>query len=406
MTGWFIMPISADAIIAAGEQPLSVTFAFDSSLHEVGEKITDPKGYMNNESFLIDGVLLQLVGGSAPSRIYNDANRGVCLTMYKEYATMTFRAPTGYAIEKIEFTAAGASDIKGFTASSGAIDGMTWTGNAEGVRFQNGATPYLASATVSLIAKTDETVALEGIPYVACENIAAFNALENGTYAKVTLTDAEIVGMSADGSSTMWIQDATGGCWMQYTSLIDKYLTEGNKVNGFFYVVKRTASSNPQMKEAEDTPESEFTQEPIGSYTMVEGTLAEVNVAANLNKVVKITDATLEETTAALGTLTQGDASIAVNNGTETANQQMHKIAEWSKDTKLEHITIVAILVAKSSTENQLLPITITSDASGIRDINAETMAQQTVIYNMQGIRQSRLTKGLNIVNGRKVIIK
>jgi hypothetical protein len=133
--------------------------------------------------------------------------------------------------------------------------------------------------------------------------------------------------------------------------------------------------------------------------------LAEVNVAANLNKVVKITGATLEETSATAGTLTQGDVTIAVNNGTETANQQLHKIADWAKDTKLENVTIVAILVAKSATENQLLPISVTTGGTGIANVHAVDV-DKVAIYNLQGVRMNQLQRGLNIVNGKKVVIK
>ncbi len=405
MTGWFLIPISQDAIVPAGAQPTSVTFDFTTdALHAVGTNINDKAGWILNDEFLVDNVLLQITAGSAPSRIFKDTNRGNCLSMYKEYSTLTFTAPAGYAIVKIDFTYAGTGTLN-FTATPAGLEGNTWTGNAEGVRFLNNATPYLANAVVTLAPKNDATVAFPAINYTECANIAAFNALENGAYAKVMLTDAEITGMSADGYSTIWLQDATGGCWMQYTTLIEKYLQEGNKVNGFFYVVKRTASGNPQMKETEDTPKSEFTQTPIGEPAIIEGTLAEVNVAANLNKVVKISGANLAETSATAGTLTQGDATIAVNNGTATANQQLHKIAEWAKDTNLENIDMVAILVAKSTTENQLLPISITTGGTGIAEVNAAN-AEQVVIYNLQGVRQSRLQKGINIVNGKKVVIK
>lgn len=270
----------------------------------------------------------------------------------------------------------------------------------------NEKSPQMTKVVATLAKKTPETVALSAIDYTECENIAAFNALENGTYAKVKLQDAELTGLSADGFSTMWIQDATGGCWIQYLSLIDEYLEENNKVNGFFYVVKRTASGNPQMKEAEDTPKSEFTQTPIGEPAIVEGTLAEVNVAANLNKVVKISGANLSITSATAGKLTQGENTIDVNNGTATANQQLHKIAEWTNGTTLENITMVAILVAKSATANQLLPISISSTSTGISNIHTEVNAENVQIYNLQGVRLNKLQKGINIVNGKKVVVK
>lgn len=415
MTGWFLIPISQDAIVPAGAQPTSVTIDFsDANTFKIGTGISDNTAWFNNAEYVIDNVGLQITGGSAPSRIYTASN-GVVLGLFKEYATLTIKAPEGYAITKLEFTNLNADNQFAFTPSSGAFTGKTWEGNAEGVRLLDEKSPQISKIVVTLAAKTAETATLSAINYTECANIAAFNALENGAYAKVMLADAEITGISADGFSTIWLQDATGGCWMQYTTLIEKYLQEGNKVNGFFYVVKRVASGNPQMKETEDTPKSEFTQTPIGEPAMIEGTLAEVNVAANLNKVVKISGATLSMTvttnkntgavTANGGTLTQGDATIDVNNGTETANQQMHKISEWVDGQTLENVTIVAILVAKNTTANQLLPISITTGGTGIAEVNAAN-AEQVVIYNLQGVRQSRLQKGINIVNGKKVVIK
>lgn len=387
-----------------------VTFDFTSaSIREnIGTAITDTKGFIYNEVFTVNNVALQITGGSAPSRIYVDASRGQNLALYKEYTTLTFKAPSGYAITKIEYTSAGSSNISSFTASSGTIEGMTWSGNAEGVRFRQGGTSNLAKAKVTLAAKNGETSALPAIEYTECANIAAFNALENGTYAKVSLTNAEVTGISADGYSTVFIQDATGGCLIQYTTLNTK-LQEKTKVNGTVYVVKRYGNNNPQMKEAEDTPNSSVESASITEYTIVEGTLAEVNVDANLHKVVKVTGAKFVATSETQGTLTQGEAELIVNNGSATANAFLHKITDtWVKDeTSLENVTVIGILVHSNSsgTVNNLLPITMTGTPTGIQAIKQE-LPTDGVIYNLSGQRVEQPTKGLYIKNGIKVVIK
>ena len=363
--------LTADQIKQVMEAKSQVLFDFsDPNFREnIGTALNDVNGNIYNETFTVDGTALQITCGSAPTKIYVDANRGQNLVTYRDYTTLTFRAPEGMAITDITFTAAGNSNINSMTASSGNITGMSWTGNAEGVRFTQGATSYMANAIVTLAVKTAETATLPAITYTECANIAAFNALENGTYAKITLTDAEITGKSADGYSTVFIQDASAGAWIQYTTLNDQ-LNEKTKVNGTVYTVKRVASGNPQLKEAEDTPNSSVTSTALSEYTMVEGTLAEVNVAANQNKVVKITGASFVATSATTGTLTQGDVTIDVNNGTATANQQLHKITdEWVKDeTKMENVTIIAILVAKSASAYQLLPISMEEVAVSTAD--------------------------------------
>ena len=355
--------------------PIAGTSTFDFTdpnfRENIGEAMTDTKGYIYNETFTVNSTTLQITSGSAPSRIYVDNNRGQNLVTYTQYATLTFRAPEGKAITKIEFTPAGNSNINKLEASSGAIEGMIWTGNADGVRFMQGGTSYLANAIVTLADKDGATAALPAIAYTECANIAAFNALEAGTYAKLTLTDAEVIGKSADGYSTVWIQDATGGAWIQYTSL-NANLQEMTKLNGTVYAIKRATSGNPQLKEAEDTPKSEINAEAISALTIIEGsTIAAVNVPENLNRVVKLSGATLEETSNTAGTLTLGDETISVNNGNATANQQLCKIADWAKDTKLENVTIVAILAAKSATENVLYPISI--------ELAGETVAEETL---------------------------
>jgi hypothetical protein len=388
-------------------QTATFNFADPNFRENIGEAMTDTKGYIYNETFTADGVSLQITAGSAPARIYVDNNRGQNLVTYKEYTTLTFKAPEGKAITKIEFTAAGNSNINNFTASSGAIDGMVWTGNAAGVRFNQGGTSYLANAIVTLEAATEATAALPAIEYTECENIAAFNALEAGTYAKLTLTNAEVIGKSYDGYTTVWIQDATGGAWIQYTSLNDR-LQESTKVNGTIYAIKRATSGNPQLKEAEDTPKSDFSVETIDAFTMVEGTIEEVNIAANLNKVVKISGATLTMTSATAGTLKVGESTITVNNGnTNSGNQQLCKIADWEKDKVLEDVTIVAILVATSATDatkNQLLPISIYGGTVGISTL--KNNAQNTVIFNINGQKVNKAQKGIYIINGKKTVIR
>ena len=397
---------------SATPEPIETTTTFnfaDPNIREnIGTAMTDVAGYIYNETFTAEGATLQITGGSAPSRIYEDANRGQCLVIYTQYASLIFRAPEGKAITKIEFAAAGNSNINKFTASSGAIEGMTWTGNAEGVRFLQGGTSYLANAIVTLVKKDAETAALPAIEYTECENIAAFNALEAGTYAKLKLTDAEVIGMSADGYSTAWVQDATGGCWVQYTSL-NAGMKEKTKGNGFVYCVKRLTSGNSQVKETEDTPKSEIAGEAIAEYSMVEGTtISEVNVPANLNKVVKLTGVTIEVTkansTAQSGTLTLGDETITVNNGIATANQLLHKFNWATVGEKFENVTIVAILSSSGST-NQLLPISMVEEqVTGITDVNA--VNTNATIYNLQGVRMNKVQRGLNIVDGKKIIIK
>jgi hypothetical protein len=91
-----------------------------------------------------------------------------------------------------------------------------------------------------------------------------------------------------------------------------------------------------------------------------------------------------------------------VNNGFEGATNLLHKL-QFVEGTEYQSCTIVAILSAKSKTAFQLLPLSIVEDdATSIESVARETAP--AAIYNLQGQRISKLQKGLNIVDGKKVM--
>lgn len=287
--------------------PLFCAFDFTTGdVHYIGETPSDTKGWVYDEIFTSNSISLEAVTGNSPSRIYADNNRGNCFVIYKD-GLLTVRAPQGMAVTKVEFEMAGNSNIKKFSSSSGSISDLTWNGNAEGVRFTQGATSYLASIAVTIAGNDGNTVTLPAFEYADCQNIAALNALADGQRARVRISDAQVIGKSSDGVTTAWIQDATGGAAVRYSSIVDK------------------------LYKIEDT---------------------------------------------------------------------------WVKDeTKMDDVTILAILSAKDTTTNQLLPLSMTSgSATGITSVKTSTPMES--IYNLMGVRISQLKRGINIVNGQKVMVK
>jgi hypothetical protein len=396
-------------------QATEATFDFTSEELRgyIGTAIGDKNGWFLNETYTVANTSLQITSGSAPSRIFVKNGSGI-LAMYPQYSTLTFRAPNGYAITKIEFSNKNSTGDAP-TLTVGTFSDFVWTGNADGVRFLNSnGTLYLANAVVTLAEKTAETATLGEIEYTEVNTIAAFNALEVGTFAKLTLTDAEVIGKSADDYTTVWIQDATGGCWIQYTSLNTK-LQAKTKINGTVYAVRRIADGNNSiMVEAPETPNSSITATNLDDFTSIELTSIG-NMASDdtyLGRVVKLSGASFVATSATAGTLTKGEESIKVNNGTQTASKQMHQISDtWTSDvTKLSDVTIMAILVStgknKTTYPNQLLPISMTGTPAGISNITADVKAEDAVIYNLSGQRVEHPTKGIYIVNGRKYVIR
>lgn len=387
-------------------QPGTATFDFTTDdLHVHGSAAGEQDAQVYNEHFIVDNVDMQLVGGQIPVRCYSNSSRGSFM-QFGMGSQIILRAPEGGAITKVEFTIAGSGSIN-VTPSSGEFADGVWTGNATSLRLNVESTAaYLASVAVSYDKATEESDAMPGVLYTDVNGLAELATLDKGTIAKLTLTDAEVIAKSADGWGIAFIQDAGAGAWIQYSSLVDR-LREETKISGTFYVTKNLTSNNGLLiSEAEETPASQFEESDIEELSMVKGTLTEVNVAANAERVVKISGAAFKVTKVAgnaeQGELTQDDQTITVNNGFEGATNLLHKL-QFVEGTEYQSCTIVAILSAKSKTAFQLLPLSIVEDdATSIESVARETAP--AAIYNLQGQRISKLQKGLNIVDGKKVM--
>ena len=56
---------------------------------------------------------------------------------------------------------------------------------------------------------------------------------------------------------------------------------------------------------------------------------------------------------------------------------------------------------------DKLYPLSITDTTTGINGISSnEENNKDVVIYNLHGVRQNGLKKGINIVNGKKIIVR
>jgi hypothetical protein len=70
----------------------------------------------------------------------------------------------------------------------------------------------------------------------------------------------------------------------------------------------------------------------------------------------------------------------------------------------MEKVTIVAILAASSATTTVLLPIAMVSQTVGISNVGSDN--NEVSIYSLQGLKLQQLQKGINIVNGKKLVVK
>ena len=230
---------------------------------------------------------------------------------------------------------------------------------------------------------------------ITAANIAAFKALENGTVAELTLTDAVVTFVNG---KDMYVTDATGSidfynCNLSYTA--------GKKLNGTIKV-KYTVYKN--------TPEAVEPSENNLTATDGEATPQEVAVSSvDISKVcdyVKISGKVkvLEETS---GDKTFTNYYIADESDNKVMIYRKWKSLDGTDVTTLndgDEATITGIVVPFNDTV-EIAVTAMESTSSGIENINAE-IANDAPIFNIAGQRVEKAVKGIYIQNGKKFIVK
>ena len=234
MTGWFIIPVAEGDIVAA---PAEFDFLNNNMELPIGSATDINAGNLGGKSIKNNDVTLSFVNASTmPTRYYFNAGKNQLQAIAG--SQLRFTATEGRAITKIVITPVAATNNK--WAVDGEVgtlstDKLTWEGNTTTVRFTASGALYLTDIVVTTAPKDGSTVAPEyNDPYTEVANLAAFNALEKGTLAKLNLSNAIITsGMVNDWG--YYVQDATGGAHFYCTGL---EFNVNDVLNGFIYVKK------------------------------------------------------------------------------------------------------------------------------------------------------------------------
>lgn len=224
--------------------------------------------------------------GSTNNRFWS-TNNGPQLRIYN--GTLTVKAAAGKTLTKIVFATATWGTM---TAEAGTLDGKTWTGEATEVVFTVTKQCQINSITVG------ETPAE---PTTDVANIAAFNALEAGTRAKLALNDAKVTFVSGDNA---YVEDATGALLIYKSGLT---LTAGKALNGYIYGAYTEYKGLVELTAIDLTPSSEFTETDT-ELTATVITVAQVSDAANVSKLVKLENVNIDN---GLQTISQGEDEVA-----------------------------------------------------------------------------------------------
>ena len=208
--------------------------------------------------------------------------------------------------------------------------------------------------------------------------------------------------MSRSVKKGYYVQDATAGAHFYCTEL---NLNVNDALNGFVYVKKDFNQPGLRIAMTEKTNADNITITPNATYATVEGALAEVVTLANNNKVIKVTGA-VKGSGETEATITSGEQTLAISNG--KTNYAPYVYQEDLTNIDYASATVVGILWSNAKGDTfKLYPLSITEGSgSSIETVHNSQFTVNNSIYNLQGIRLNSLQKGLNIVNGKKVVIK
>ncbi|MCR5152483.1 MAG: hypothetical protein K6A98_04940 [Prevotella sp.] len=419
MTGWFVMPISADAIVV--DAPATALFDFENNNMEISVGTNEDINAGNLENVAVEqgDVTLTFVSSPVmPTRYYVNGSRGPQLQILKD-GQMRVTAAEGKAITAIRVTpnkttnpSTGAEVINvNWKVDKGdgmlSDDKMTWAGNATSVRLTGTGATYINAIEVETADLNEQTVTPEDDVYeVEVSSLSEFNALDDGTLVKLNLTDA-IVTSGMVNEWGCYVQDATAGAHFYCTGLS---FNVNDVINGSVYVKKSKQTMGSRIAMTEATNANDLQIAADGSYEPIEGAIADVCVDANINMVVKVANVSLkgsgDDSKKSIATATDAvGTTIEINN--PSTNTGPYVIQQEMKDVDYANANVTGILIGASGGKKQIYPLEIEEvNATGINDVKTGADAQEVVIYNIQGVRLSKLQKGINIVNGRKVVVK
>ena len=261
-------------------------------------------------------------------------------------SSMTFSAPAGYAITSISSNVT----LSGFTAADGKLSGKAWTGEANVVTLtkESGTTVNISTITVEYQkADTYTRDVAEGDYGTLC--------LPRKAYVSGA-TVYEIAGVVKDDDKL------TDLALAEHTGALEAgvaYVFHATSTQVVATLVGEAVAEAAQTTGLVGNLSAEDIKTPDGCYVLVDGVLRQVQ---------------------------GGTAYIQTNR----AYFKLDDVAEYSEDEPTAGV--------------KLINISFNEDATAINGINATTA--DGTIYNLQGQRVNSLQRGINVVNGKKVLVK
>lgn len=374
---------------ASAEYTLNV---IDPNKTDVTFDFTDPEKYgyikpaSNKSTDLSNGDKLEsnrvtitsVQGGTnTKTRFFNSKN-GIQLRIYTG-AILTVNAPTGFAINRIDFTDDSSSPVKNFTFSTGELNSKTWTGLAKNLTITvDKNSVFLKNMTVNLV------------KLVELDENSESNTIEAKTGVNVTLNRPMKIGQwntfcvpfSID--ATQVTSQFGEGTQIAKFALSDKkfiyFETTGIIEAGKAYLVKPT-------KEA-----------------ATEGyTFSNVNITA-----LKSTKETVDNGAIDFrGIYDPTDITEGLPANTFAAGIVGNVVKKAVSDSKMKGFRAFFIIPEGTGAQSSYM-LKIDGTATSINSINGADVVVNAPVYNLQGQRVdgNNLTPGIYVKAGKKFVVK
>lgn len=233
--------------------------------------------------------------------------------------------------------------------------------------------------------------------------IADFNAIEDGKLVKLALVDARVNAFN-DLDRAYYVEDASGatvikGVNLTKSTVLNGYVIGTKEIKDVDYInVPSQAYEHSLTVDASWSAYEAAETELVGTPM----TIAEAAVQANYGRLVTLSDVEITQIGNGL------NKQLKDADGNTIKARDLFGVLPEGYEWPAKATSITGI-VLYYMTGWFMIPISaeaIVADASGIETVHNSQFTVKNSIYNLQGIRLNSLQKGLNIVNGKKVVIK
>ena len=326
----------------------TVTFDFAANPWKLPLSEGSDKAGVVTKPITQDGVVLTATDGSTPTQMFSGNFR-----VYAD-GTITFTAPEGKVVEKIEFTGSPINlDTKVGTYNTTSRIWTQPTPQVNAVTFSASGKATKISKAVLTIADPGEEAEVVVLPEIT--DFASLKACEKDKAVKLTVTNGKVV---YAGSKDLIVEDATGAIDFYNWGLT---ATAGQVINGTIEAKYSEFMGMPQAAKTANTDVTALTITDGDAVAPVAMTFVDAMKATSYLKYVTLTDFAIEEA---------GGKTYLVNG--ENKIQLYNKFnVEYTLPENIQSISgIIIPFVAKGSTD-VIVEIAPTS-AEDIEDIVAK----------------------------------